>query len=269
MREGFDKGKEWMKNKEMRELTLGTYEEAAKKGDKKTMEMIERRLVGNLEQDKELRESFEKIATENKMYDKDKEGTFIERIIKGVKTADDMKQLQGRWWENPEAMSAAKEFWTGAQWGAAARQFGKELINALEPIIEDIKSLQVPTLAPEKLADLQKKYRTDATDKVGLYKAIIYSMPGLARYSETAAAQEVGIPSLYTIAPDEVKFVTERKVIRGREREVRKYRNIRDILAEKPPTPPPPITPTEEKKIEEELKKAEEKMSKELKEKRK
>jgi hypothetical protein len=118
-------------------------------------------------------------------------------------------------------MTAMQKFWTGTQWGAAAREFGKELVDALEPVVEEIKSFR--TLTPEQL---QQKYGT--TDKVEIYKNIIYKMPGLARYSETAAAQEVGIPSLYEIAPDEIK---------GR------YRNMREILAERPSTSPPPSPP--------------------------
>jgi hypothetical protein len=41
----------------------------------------------------------------------------------------------------------------------------------------------------------------------------------LARYSATGAAQELGFPSWYELAPEGVR---------------RRYRNIREILAEKP-----------------------------------
>jgi hypothetical protein len=261
MEERFDKGKEWSQDKEMRELMLQIHEEAGKKGDKKTMGMMERRLLLSLggdflkrkiemgmytekdidedvksgvftqEQGKLVKGLMEKVKRKEKLSAEEEKALKdlnITKVIAGVKTADDIKQLEKGVIHEKAAMTAMQKFWTGAQWGAAAREFGKELVDTLEPLIEEIKSLR--ELTPEQL---QEKYKK--TDRAEIYKDIIYKMPGLARYSETAAAQEVGIPSLYTIAPDEVKFTTERKVIRGREREVRKYRNIRDILAEKPP----------------------------------
>jgi hypothetical protein len=238
LEEGFYK-EEWLENKGIRGLTFRVYEEAAKKGDKRTMGMIERRLVKSLAEDSELQEAFKKIATKHKMYDEAKEGPYIKRIIKGVRTADDVKQLQKGWWEAPGAMEAAQKFWTGHQWGLAAREFGKELVDALHPIVDEIRALR--TLTPEQL---EQKYRT--RDKVEAYKKIIYDMPGLARYSETAAAQEAGIPSFYAIAPDEVKFTVDE-----RGRRVRRYRNMREILAEMP-SPPPSKTSTDEIKEERE-----------------
>jgi hypothetical protein len=200
MEERFDRGEEWVKDKEMRRLILQSYEEAAKKGDKKTMAMIERRLVKSLMEDSELQESFKKIATKHKMYDEAKEGPFVERIIKRAKSIDDLKQLQGKWWENTAIREMAERFWTGAQWGAAAREFGKELVDALEPLINQLKTFK-------------------QTNDVRGYLHFVWDRPGLARYSATGAAQELGFPSWYELAPDGVR---------------RRYRNMREILADKP-----------------------------------
>jgi len=201
MEERFDKGEEWVKDKEMRGMMLQNYEEVAKRGDKKTLGMIERRLVKSLAEDRELQESFKRIATKHKMYDEAKEGPFIERITKGVKSPDDVKQLQKGWWENIAIREMAEKFWTGAQWGAAAREFGKELVDALEPLINQLRTFR-------------------ETNNVEGYLHFVWDRPGLARFSETAAAQEVGFPSWYEFAPEAVKS---------------RYRNMREILAEKPP----------------------------------
>jgi hypothetical protein len=255
MEERFDKGKGWSQDKEMRGLMLQIYEEAAKKGDKKTMGMMERRLLLSLggdflkrkiemgmytekdidedvksgvftqEQGKLVKGLMEKVKRKEKLSAEEEKALKdlnITKVIAGVKTADDIKQLEKGVIHEKAAMTAMQKFWTGAQWGAAAREFGKELVDTLEPLIEEIKSLR--ELTPEQL---QEKYKK--TDRAEIYKDIIYKMPGLARYSETAAAQEVGIPSLYAIAPREIK---------------RRYRNMREILAEKPPAPPSPPPPT-------------------------
>jgi hypothetical protein len=198
--EGRYDSENWAKNEKIRKLILRNYEEAAEKRDKKTLAMIERRLIKSLEEDSELRESFKRIATKYGMYDEAKEGPYIERIIKGVKSADDLKQLQGKWWENTAIREMAERFWTGAQWGAAAREFGKELVDALEPLINQLRTFK------------------QTNDVIG-YLHFVWDRPGLARYSATGAAQELGFPSWYELAPEGVR---------------RRYRNMREILAEKP-----------------------------------
>jgi len=247
MEERFDKGEEWIKDKEMRGVILQTYEEAAKKGDKKTMGMMEKRFVRSLAEDKELRDTFLEIGFRHKIYkreafeelsDEEKTEKYIGGIIRGIKSSEDAKQLQSGAIFNDKVRTIMEKELTGHQWGLIGREIGKGLVEALEPKIEEIRSLS--KLSKE---ELRAKYETE--NVVEAYKKIIWNMPGLARYSQTTAAQELGIPSFYEIAPDEVKFATEKKVIRGREVEVRKYRSIRDVLAERPPTPPPKV-PTEE-----------------------
>jgi hypothetical protein len=143
MREGFDKGEEWMRNKAMRELTLGIYEEAAKKGDKKTMGMMERRVVKSLAEDSELQEGFKKIAVKHKMYDEAKEGPYIERILKGVKSADDVKQLQKGWYKNVELLSTAieHEYLRGPQLRALGedREFVEIYSRSIQNLIDRIR----------------------------------------------------------------------------------------------------------------------------------
>jgi hypothetical protein len=142
MRERFDKGEEWAKDEAMRKLMLGIYEEAAKKGDKKTLEMIERRLIKSLAEDKELQESFKEIATKHKMYDEAKEGPYIERILKGIKTADDVKQLQKGWYKNAGLLSTAieREYLGGPQLQALGedREFVEIYSESIRSIIERI-----------------------------------------------------------------------------------------------------------------------------------
>jgi hypothetical protein len=250
MEKGFDKGEEWIKDKNMQKLMLRMYEEAAKKGDKKTMALMERKLVRSLAEDSELRKRFMEIGFKHGILKEEeykdlteeaKAEKYLAGIVKGIKSSDDAKQLQkGAVFNNTLREVMLKEL-TGYQWGLIGREIGKGLVDALEPKIEEIKSLS--KLPREQLREV---YETE--DIVEAYKKIIWSMPGLARYSETAAAQELGISSFYEIAPDEVK---------------RRYRNMREILAEKPPAPPPPITPTEREKMKEELRKAEEKIREE------
>ena len=137
---GIDKGEEWAKNEEMKERILGIYEGAAKKGDKKTMAMIERRLLKSLAEDEKLRRQFEGTAQKHKMYDPKKEGAFIERIIKGVKTADDVKQLQKGWHKVEEAFEIAFEHFRGPQLSAMRedRDFIEKFSEATEKLIEKI-----------------------------------------------------------------------------------------------------------------------------------
>jgi hypothetical protein len=201
---GIDRGGEWARDDRMRGLMFQVYEEAARRGDRKTTDMIERRLIRNLQENRELRENFERIAERHRIYDRATEGDFIERIIKRVRTADDIKQLQGRWWENTAVMEMAEKFWTGHQWGAAAREFGKELVDALEPLIYGLEIVR-------------------DTNNVEAYLHFVWDRPGFASFSETSAAQEVGFPSLYEFAPEAVKS---------------RYKNMREILAAKPPLPP-------------------------------
>ena len=188
----------------VKRLILSDYEKAARLSDKKKMGMIERTLVSTLGED------FGKIAEKEGIYtaaDKAKDkgkgiDTYTKKIIASVKTADDVKQLQKDWWENPEAMETAQKFWTGAQFGAAGREFGREFIESLTPLITQLKNFK------------------QANDVSG-YLHFVWDRPGLARYSETAAAQELGFGSFYELAPEAIKSNP-------------KYRNIRNILAEKP-----------------------------------
>jgi len=226
--------KEWAKEEGIKRLTLRVYEEAAKRDDKKSMGMMERRLVASLgeefikrkieigkytekdidedvknrvftqEQGKLMKELMEKVKRKEKLSAEEEKALKdlnITKVIAGVKTADDIKQLEKGVIHEEAAMTAMQKFWTGAQWGAAAREFGKELVDALEPLINQLRTFR-------------------ETNNVEGYLHFVWDRPGLARFSETAAAQEVGFPSWYEFAPEAVKS---------------RYRNMREILAEKPP----------------------------------
>ncbi|MDP4007290.1 MAG: hypothetical protein Q8P55_01700, partial [bacterium] len=58
--------------------------------------------------------------------------SYLEKTVAGIKTADDMKQLQDGWWKGERAMEAANRFWKGSQFQAAANQFGRTFIEGLE-----------------------------------------------------------------------------------------------------------------------------------------
>jgi hypothetical protein len=148
----------------------------------------------------------EKLSAEEEKALKD---LNITKVIAGVKTADDIKQLEKGVIHEEAAMTAMQKFWTGAQWGAAAREFGKELVDALEPLINQLRTFK-------------------ETNDVRGYLHFVWERPGLARYSATGAAQELGFPSWYELAPEGVR---------------KRYRNIREILAERPSTSPPPSPP--------------------------
>jgi hypothetical protein len=218
---------EWFKDEKLKNSLLKLLEDVASKKDKKTVGIIERGSIRSLAENPELEKEFKGIVTKHGMYDETKEGAYINRIVRGIRSADDVKQLQSGAIskENVKIMKAMMEELTGHQWGLIGKEIGRKLGDALEPTIEEIKSLSKLTED-----ELQKTYGT--RDRVEVYKNIVWSMPGLARYSQTSAAQELGIPSFFEIAPGAVK---------------EKYKNINEILAEKPPTPPSKI-PTEEAK---------------------
>jgi hypothetical protein len=234
MEERYDK-EEWAKDKKIRELMLRVFEDAAKKGDKKTMGMMERRLLLSLggdflkrkmeigkytekdieedvksrvftqEQGKLMKELMEKVKRKEKLSAEEEKALKdlnITKVIAGVKTADDIKQLRKEVIHEEAAMTAMQKFWTGHQWGAAAREFGKELVDALEPLINQLRTFK-------------------ETNNVEGYLHFVWNRPGLARYSETAAAQELGFSSFYELAPEGIKRNP-------------RYRNIKNILAEKP-----------------------------------
>jgi hypothetical protein len=151
MEKGFDKGGEWVKNKEMQKLMLQMYEEAAKKGDKKTMALMERRLVRSLAEDAELQRSFREVGIKYGIYKKEeferlteeeKRRKYLEEILKGVKTADDVKQLQKGWYKNVELLSTAieREYLKGPLLAAMSedREFVEIYSGTIRDIIERI-----------------------------------------------------------------------------------------------------------------------------------
>jgi hypothetical protein len=151
MEKGFDKGGEWVKDKEMQKLMLQIYEEAAKKGDKKTMSLMERRLVRSLAEDAELQRSFREVGIKYGIYKKEefeklteeeKRRKYLEEILKGVKTADDIKQLQKGWYKNVELLSTAieREYLKGPLLAAMSedREFVEIYSGTIRDIIERI-----------------------------------------------------------------------------------------------------------------------------------
>jgi hypothetical protein len=182
-------------------LLLSVYTEASLRGETGKTAAIERMAL-------RLAEEFGKIARSTGAYtaeeaekDKDKGiDNYTKKIIAKVKTAEDVKQLQRGWWDINDAMEAAQKFWTGAQWGAAGRHFGKEIIDSLQPTISALQ-------------------RFRDTNNRAAYLHFVWDRPGLARFSETAAAQELGFHSFYELAPERVK---------------REFKNIKEVLAEKP-----------------------------------
>jgi len=151
MREGFDKGEEWAKDETMRGLMLQIYTEAAGKGDKKTMSLMERRLVRSLAEDAELQRSFREVGIKYGIYKKEefeklteeeKRRKYLEEILKGVKTADDIKQLQKGWYKNVELLSTAieREYLKGPLLAAMSedREFVEIYSGTIRDIIERI-----------------------------------------------------------------------------------------------------------------------------------
>jgi hypothetical protein len=122
---------EWMKDEGIKNLTLRTYTETAKRRDKKLMGTIERRLVAS------LGEEFGKIAEREGVYtaeDKAKDkargiDTYTKKIIASVRTADDIKQLQRKWRETPGAMEVVLTTWGGPQLGKAAEEFERDFVD--------------------------------------------------------------------------------------------------------------------------------------------
>jgi hypothetical protein len=258
--------------------------DAEKRGDKKTTAMIERRLlltfgdefmeekikrrkytekeldedvksgIITMEERQALKNVLDKIKEGKELTKEDREllkTLEIRKVIDGVKTADDMKQLQKGVAFNDVAMEAMQKFWTGAQWATAGREMGREIVQALEPTIQKLREFK------EK-GDIQG------------YLQFVWERPGIARFSETTTAQEVGMPSWYEFAPEELKTtrVIRRETPEGIiEERIPGAKNMKEVLAMKPPTPPPPITPTEtpteKEKMKEELRRAEEKISEE------
>jgi hypothetical protein len=76
------------------------------------------------------------------MYDEAKEGPYIERIIKGVKSADDIKQLQKGWYKNAELLSTAieHEYLRGPQLRALGedREFVEIYSRSIQNLIDRI-----------------------------------------------------------------------------------------------------------------------------------
>ena len=224
--------KELVENPEGQRIILSDYEETARLGNTKKTAKMERAALS-------LGEDFGEIARKTGIYTDDKEkkdkamgiDTYTKKIIASVKTAGDVEELQKSWWdekENPGAMDTAEKFWTGNQWAAAGREFGKDIVDALESTID-------------KLREFKKNNNEDR------YKDFVRQRPGLARYSETGAAQELGFSSFYDLAPEAIKFKEEERVVEGKVVKIKipRYENIREILAEKPvPTPPPPAPPS-------------------------
>ena len=129
---------------------------------------------------------------------------YAQKIMAGVRTAEEIKRLRKGWWEDAYLMEAADKFFGGPQWAMAGHTFGREFI---ETIASDIrKELARIKKLPGKEAEIQ-------------FKAFVLLNPAKARYAESTPAQAMGIPSYWALAPDVIR---------------RKYKNIKEIIAEKP-----------------------------------
>lgn len=175
---------------------------ANKQGRSKEAERLARAYIDKLDEVALTRMGF-KLEAEDlaKGYDK------IWKKLIGEAKGDDIKDLAKNFWDakkHPRFMAAIQTFWGGPQIRKAAEEFGRGfIIDYTEPIEAELK--RIKTLPPSKA---EKEY-----------KAFVYTNPGRARYHETTAAQELGCTSFYAAAPPGVK---------------KKYKNIREILAEKP-----------------------------------
>lgn len=137
----------------------------------------------------------EKIEWDEKGY---KEA--LDKLIDGIKE-DDMKSLNKDFFKSKKATKIAEQFWTGRQWSAAVREYKRDAVNALEDIYKELNKIK------------------QNNDSEG-YKRLIWETQGLAGFSQSGVAQQLGVRSFWAFAP-------ERIIKEG-------YKNIGEVLAEKP-----------------------------------
>jgi hypothetical protein len=124
-------------------------------------------------------------------------------ITSKIKAEDVPKIATKNFWENQYIMHEIQYGWKGGQIRAAATKFESGFIEGFMGKIEkDIANMK-KNLSGAQLEDKFKSYVKANTAR--------------ARYLETAAAQELGLGSMYEMAPDVIK---------------KKYKSIKKILEE-------------------------------------
>jgi hypothetical protein len=133
------------------------------------------------------------------MYDEAKEGPFIERIFKGAKTADDMKQFQKGWYKNAELLATAIEH-------------------------EYLRGPQLRALGEEReFVEIYSRSIRNLIDRIGIDE-FVRRHPRQAMYLAGSAAQELGYtapPGLTRERIRELKRRWEEEERRRREEEER------------------------------------------------
>jgi hypothetical protein len=68
--------------------------------------------------------------------DRVKFNNYSEKIMAGITSSDDIKDLQKNWWKDSKVLEAAGKFWGGHQIGEAAKTFGRSFIEDFQSHIE-------------------------------------------------------------------------------------------------------------------------------------
>ena len=140
---------------------LSTYRRAQEMGEKDLIDGLEAAFIGkeyglardkktgelrkmNMEEmfadivDKRTRNYVEKDRTDGGLT-KEESKTFkdyTEKIIAGITSSDDIKNLQKGFWKNENVMETIEKFWGGQQIGEAARTFGRDFIDTFQNGLE-------------------------------------------------------------------------------------------------------------------------------------
>lgn len=133
-------------------------------------------------------------------------GTIQDKLI-GDARKDEIKDFTKGFWGEPEAMEAIQNFLGGPQLRRLADEFGRDFVDAyMQPIRQYLDPIN--TLAA-----------TDPDEAERKFKEFVHVNPRRALYLASSGAQELGFESLYAAAPEHVRD---------------KYKNIKEIVAEKP-----------------------------------
>jgi len=183
------------------------YKKEVDKIRKALPDLVTAKLMVNFEIDPKAKQEMEKkikdMATTLNVSEDSAAKIILTSKIKGE---DVPKIATKEFWKDKDIMYGMQMYWGGSQYRKAAEKFEREFVDAfMEPLETKLKQIK-------SLPDAQAEKE---------YKELIYQNTARARYLETTAAQEFGFGSLYVLAPDVIKHNP-------------KYKNIRDIIAEKP-----------------------------------
>jgi hypothetical protein len=154
---------------------LRTYKKAQEMGEKDAIDGMERAFIGMADKFAEIVDKKTKKYVEMKdrtvggltREDRVKFNNYSEKIMAGITSSDDIKDLQKDWWKNSEALDAADKFWGGNQIGEAARVFGRGFMD---------------------------QFQADVSNKGANYFAV--RNPKVLTYLSSSAAQGLGFSAL-------------------------------------------------------------------------